>query len=96
MGGNNDLQFTISGSESIQKINLAAQAISKLLQQSPMIANARNAINQPMKQLSFNINTINASQAGINSNEINKLLSIYYGGKTLDNYFNIDGLSVSR
>lgn len=93
-GGDYDLSFYIYGGSDINAVNNAAKNITAFLKKSGHYSYVANMINQPQKQLVFDINMPKAASLGIYRQTITQLLSTYYGGFTLNNYFNIQGLSV--
>lgn len=92
--GNYDIAFYLYGPEQMLRVNRIAAKITKALQANPMFSMAGNTINKPVKQLQFDIDTVKAAKLGIYKPQISALLSTYYGGYTLNNYFNINKLSV--
>lgn len=88
-----DLTFNIYGGTAGQ-INQSATLLTTIMKKSPLFSAVTNTINQAHKQLEFKINAVKAARFGIYQDNITNLLSIYYGGFTLDNYFNIAGLTV--
>jgi multidrug efflux pump len=93
-GSGSDLDVTLYGSDDTRDLNKIVDHVTKILQKSPMFALVNNTINQPHKQLQFDINSEKAASFGIFRNQISQLLSTYYGGSQLNNFFKIDGLTV--
>lgn len=92
-GSNYDFDFNIYGGI-VAQINQAATLLTNIMKKSPIFYTVTNTINQVHKQLEFKINAVKAARFGLYQDDIANLLSIYYGGFQLDNYFNIAGLSV--
>lgn len=93
-GNQTDLSFFIYGIDDPVKLNQMAAQISDQLSHSPLLSFASAETNSFQKQLGFEVDQAKAARLGISEEAISQLLSVYYGGYTLDNYFNIDGLSV--
>jgi multidrug efflux pump len=89
-----DISFFIYGMSSIQQTNSAAEKIAKLMKHSGIFSFVNSQIDKPQKQLMFVIDEIKAASLGISKSQINELLATYYGGYTLNNYFNFEGLSI--
>ena len=92
--GDYDFSFYLYGSSDINQINQAADKITQRMQAAPQFSFVTNQINQPQKQLVFDINEPKAASLGILRESISNVLSVYYGGYTLNNYFDIANLSV--
>jgi len=92
--GSNDVEFIIYGQTSVNQVNKQADQLTKLMKQSPIFSYVNNSINQPQKQLSFDIDAEQSARFGLYKNDIAGLLSTFFGGYQLSNYFNIAGLSV--
>lgn len=92
--GGFDLSFYIYGGSNINMINRAAENITQKMKASKRFSFVVNQVHQPKDQLVFIIHQAKAAGLGISEQAILQLLSIYYGGYTLNNYFNVQGLSV--
>lgn len=88
-----DLIFYLYGAD-ISLVDQAARHLTDMMKQSGMFMTVTNNINLPHKQISFDINTVKAAKFGLYQDQIASMLSYLYGGATLDNNFNIAGLSV--
>ncbi|ODN42176.1 hypothetical protein BGC07_03480 [Piscirickettsia litoralis] len=94
-GGGYGISFYLyGGGSNVTQVNQAAKKITALMDASPIFSITNNTINKPQKQLAFQLNTVKAISLGILRQDIIQMLSSYYGGGTLDNYFSIAGLSV--
>ncbi len=93
-GNTYDVSFYIYGGSDIGVINQAAANITTSMKKSDHFSFVTNEINEPQRQLMFQVNKSKAASLGIFSQSITQLLSTYYSGYTLNNYFNIAGLSV--
>ena len=92
--GSNDVEFIIYGQTSINRVNAQAEQLTNLMKKSPIFSYVNNSINQPQKQLSFDIDAEQSARFGLYKNDIANLLATFFGGSQLSNYFDIAGLSV--
>lgn len=92
--GDTDFNVHLYGDLPVDKINQIVTKINKIMNKSDIFSMANNSIGQLQKQLSFHIDTVKAAKFGIFKDQISQLLSTYYGGYQLNNYFNIAGLTV--
>lgn len=88
-----DIQF-YTFSDNIHEEDQLVTQLTKLMKQSKIFSMVINNIGQPHKELAFDVDSIKAANLGIYKSQISQLLSTYYGGYTLNNNFNIAGLSV--
>ena len=93
-GGGGDVMFNLYGGSEISQVNKEASQIQDLLKASPIFSMAFANIEQPQKQLSFEIDDVKAFSLGITRESILQTLSTFYGGSQLQDYFSIDGLNV--
>ena len=89
-----DVSFYLYGNTTPAALSRAALRLTQIMQKSSQFSNVTNITNEPHKQLEFQIDTIKAAKFGILRTQIAHLLSTYFGGYQLENYFNIDGLTV--
>jgi len=93
-----DLSFYIYGAGNLNQLSKISdqitQALKNLNPNSNQFSFVSAQINPAQKQLNFDINQAKAASLGISDLAIQQLLSTYYGGYTLNNYFNIANLSV--
>ncbi len=88
-----DFSFYVYGND-LSILNYTAAQLTQKMKSSNLFSLATNEIMQPEKQLVFDINESKAASLGIMRQSISQLLSVYYGGSVLNNYFDIAGLSV--
>ena len=93
-GDGQDFTFDVYGTASTAALNPKVEALTAMLKKSPIFSLVNNQIHLPKKQLEFKIDSAKAASVGLFKQQISDLLSIYYGGYTLSDHFNIAGLSV--
>ena len=93
-GGGDDVSVMLYGGTDVVDVNEKAKIITDLMKESPLFTNANNTINQPAKQLVFDIDGVSAARVGLYETDINQLLSTYFNGYQMTTDFNIDGLTV--
>lgn len=92
-GGDSDIGFYLYGADHNLRVK-SAKSITEKMRNNPAFSIVNNTIAAPKKQFAFMIDSVKAARLGISREDISALLSVYYGGFTLDNNFMIDGLSV--
>jgi hydrophobe/amphiphile efflux-1 (HAE1) family protein len=92
-GGPYDINFFMYGSDANQTDQQTNQVIH-YLKASKKFSVVTSDMAKPEQQLAFNIDQLKAARLGIYRPQIQAVLAAYYGGSTLNHFFNIAGLSV--
>lgn len=92
--GDIDLSFYIYSGNNQRKVDQIAQKVTKKLKQTGIFSFVNNTVSPYKKQFDFIIDSAKSEQVGISRLDILNLLSVYYGGYTLNNNFSYQGLSV--
>ena len=89
-----DVVGELYGDVSLAALNKKAQALTDQMKKSSLLSLADNRIPSLQKQFTFDIDTVQAARFGLARSNIATMLGVYYGGQTLDDEFDIAGLSV--
>lgn len=89
-----DVVGELYGDVSVATLNQKARALTDQMKKSSLLSLADNSIPSLQKQFTFDIDTVQAERFGLARSNIATMLGSYYGGRTLDDEFDIAGLSV--
>jgi multidrug efflux pump len=94
MSSDSDMRFFIYGAGSAKNMNHVSKLLQDALRKQAWIGSAYAGIDEPQKQLAFDVDSVKAAKFGVYSSDISQLLSTYYGGYQLANHFSMAGLDV--